>query len=232
MVTEVIKDTVAVLDASKVAEFYADMLDKQQGQFNILLVVIGFIVTIVMGATWIWNHKFSKAQISEEIQAGLNNLNARFEEHRSTTKEEVASLVEEKMDELSASMKKELDSYKASISRENRKMKSDVCRVFALHCNSTKSYYNCATWWLAAFEEYVALDDGKFEQISIDAFVEALTNCEKNETIAEEQVESMEGLEKDIKSIPGVFTIQRNKALKLLKQIADKEKKAKAGKLK
>lgn len=227
MVTEVIKDTVAVLDASKVAEFYADMLDKQQGQFNILLVVIGFIVTIVMGATWIWNHKYSKAQISEEIQAGLNTLNARFEEHKSTTKEEVASLVEEKMDELSASMKKELDSYKATISRENRKMKSDVCRVFALHCNSTESYYNCATWWLAAFEEYVALDDGKFEQISIEAFVDALTSSEKSETLSERQLDSLKDLEKDIKKIPDVFTEQRINAQKLLKQIADKAKKAK-----
>lgn len=96
MVTEVIKDTVAVLDASKVAEFYADMLDKQQGQFNILLVVIGFIVTIVMGATWIWNHKFSKAQISEEIQAGLKEMHDRFVGHRFSTKDVFEVQVKEK----------------------------------------------------------------------------------------------------------------------------------------
>ena len=92
---------------------------------------------------------------------------------------------------------------------------------------STESYYNCATWWLAAFEEYVALDDGKFEQISIEAFVEALTSSEKSETLSERQLDSLKDLEKDIKKIPDVFTEHRINAQKLLKKIADKAKKAK-----
>lgn len=226
MVTEVIKDTVAVLDASKVAEFYADMLDKQQGQFNILLVVIGFIVTIVMGATWIWNHKYSKAQISEEIQAGLNNLNTLFEEHRSSTKEDVALQVKEKMDELSASMMKELGSYKQTLSKDNRKMKANICRIFALHCFADKSFFICAKWWLAAFENYHELNNGRFEQISVNEAVNALESCLSKEDVSELEKEEIESLEKSIKAIPAVFTDQRDKAIKLIKQIAAKAKKA------
>jgi len=225
MVTEIIRDTIGVIDAAKVAEFYSEMIDKQQSQFNILLVVIGFIVTIVMGATWLWNHKISKMQISEEIQAGLKELQDRFEEHRSATKEVVDAQIKEKMDDLSASMKKELDTYQEKISKDNRKMKANICRVFALHCSAGKSYFNSASWWLSAFGEYVALEDGEFEQISIDAFVRALTNCEKSETITDNQAETLADLEKDVKKIPDVFTEQRNKAKKLLKQIADKAKK-------
>jgi len=223
-------DSLGVDSASNVSAIYSDMIDKLQSQFNVMLVVIGLIVATVIGATWWWNYKGSKAQITEEIQEGLKKYQRLLNAHRSSTEKFINNNVKEQIDTLSTSLKSSLDDYKKGISLDNRKMKADLSRVFALHCSTGGSYYNSATWWLYAFEEYVGLDDGEFQQISMDAFISALEDCFKNEDITDDQEESLTNLEKDVMKIPDVFTGHRKKAKTLLKQISDKKKKAPEGK--
>ena len=210
-------DSLSVIDATSVAAFYSDMIDKQQGQFNILLIVIGLIVTFIAGWTWWWNAKGAKAQITEEVQTGLENSKQQLNE-------EITKQVKEQTDAISASIKKELENTRESISKDNRKMKSNLCRVFACQCSTDKSHFNSATWWIAALDEYVKLEDGRFEQISVDAFVDELDKSLKNEKLAETQIESIPDLKERIKRIPDVFTDQRNKAKNLVKKIEDKAK--------
>ena len=223
---QILRDTVAVISNEKVAAFYADMIDKQQGQFNILLVAIGLIVAAVIGSTWWWNYKGSKAQISEEIQTGLKKFQRLFNSHKASMEkqvdDEIEKRVREQVDILSSQMKKDLDEYKEKIIKDNKNMSANLCRVFALHCSAGKMFFNSATWWLSAFNSYVELEDGEFEQISIDAFVEALKNCFKDEVISEEQLESLGNMKESLDKIPNVFSNQRRDAKKLLKQITDK----------
>lgn len=226
---QIIRDTVAVISNEQVAAFYADMIDKQQDQFNILLVAIGLIVAAVIGSTWWWNYKGSKAQITKEIQDGITKYQRLFTAHKSSTEkminEEVDKRVKAQMDALSTKMKDELESYKETITLSSKRMNANLCRVFALHCSTDKDYFYSATWWLSAFEDYVEVKDGEFEQISIDAYVNALDSCFKEETLSDDQKESLDDLKERTSKIPDVFTDQRNKAKRLLKKIEDKSKK-------
>lgn len=209
--------------------FYSDMIDKQQGQFNILLVAIGAIVAAVLTATWWWNYKASKAQITKEIQDGITKYQRLFTAHKSSTEKmisvEVEKRVKVQMDALSTEMKEELEAYKRSITFNSKRMDANLCRVFALHCATDKDFFNSATWWLSAFEDYVEVKDGEFEQISIDAYVSALNSCSKNGTLSDDQKDSLNDLKERTSKIPDVFTDQRNKAKILLKVIEDKAKK-------
>ncbi len=221
-----VADTLKYIEAEQVAAFYADMMEKQQAQFNILLVAIGVIVASVLGATWWWNYRGSKAQITEEIQSGLKKYQRLFNSHKSSTesfiKSEIDKQLQERIKSLSESLKKESDSYKSTITHESYALNGNLCRVFALHCTSTGDYFNGAVWWLAAFEKYLAVNDGEFQQIALEAYVSALENCYSQETISEDQQDSLSGVEERTAGIPDVFTSQRNRAKKLLKQIKEK----------
>lgn len=225
----IVRDTVEVINASQVTAFYSDLIDKQQGQFNILLVAIGVIVAAVLTATWWWNYKASRAQITKEIQDGIVKYQRLFAAHKSSTEkminEEVDKRVKAQMDVLSAKTKDELESYKMSITLNSKKMNANLCRVFALHCATDKDYFYSANWWLSAFEDYLEVKDGEFEQISIDAYVSALESCFKDDTLSDDQKESLDDMKERTSKIPDVFTDQRNKAKSLLKKIEDKAKK-------
>lgn len=226
----VIIDSLSVDYASNVSGIYSDMIDKLQSQFNIILVVIGLIFATVIGATWWWNYKGSKAQITEEIQEGLKKYQRLLNIHRSSIDGLINQKVKDKIDELSKSLVSSLDDYKKDVSIDNKKLNADLSRVFALHCSSGKSYYNSATWWLHAFSLYVELEEGEFEQISIDAFISALEDCVKDEKLTDDQEERLADLEMKITKIPDVYKDHRKKAKTLLKKIADKAKKAPEGK--
>jgi hypothetical protein len=226
----VLRDTIEVIDASQVSLFYADMIGKQQGQFNLLLVAIGVIVATVLTATWWWNYKASKAQITEEIQTGLKKYQRLFTAHKASTEElidaEVDKRIKKQVEALSSQMITDLETFKKSITNDSKKMRANLCRIFALHCSSDNGFFNSASWWLSAFEDYLAINNGEFEQISIDAYVEALEECLAKEIISDDQKESIAGIIERTSKIPDVYTDQRNKAKKLLKKIEEKAKKA------
>lgn len=221
-----VADTLKYIEAEQVAAFYADMMDKQQAQFNIFLVAIGVVVASVLGATWWWNYRGSKAQITEEIQAGLKKYQRLFNSYKSSTesvvKSEIEKQLQKKIDSLSESLKKESESYRSTITQESNALNGNLCRVFALHCTSTNDFFNGASWWLSAFEKYLTVHDGEFQQIALEAYVQALENCYSQETISEDQLESLSEMEERTARIPDVFTSQRNRAKNLLKQIKEK----------
>lgn len=221
-----VSDTLKYIEAEQVSTFYADMMEKQQAQFNIFLVAIGIIVASVLGATWWWNYRGSMAQITEEIQGGLKKYQRLFNSHKSSTesfvKSEIDKQLQDKINSLSESIKEESESFKSTITQENNALNANLCRVFALHCTSTNYYFNGASWWLSAFEKYLAVNDGEFQQIAVEACVKALENCYLQETISEDQLESLSGMAERAARIPDVFTNQRNKAKNFLMQIKNK----------
>ena len=225
MLSVIVKDTVSVIDASSVSSFYSDIINKQQGSFNIFLVAVGIIFATVIGATWWWNYKGSKAQISEEIQTGLKKYQRLFSAHNASVGKLVDERVEKRMKSLMDTVNKDLEDFKDRIELDNKTQNADLCRVFALHCSTEKSYFYSARWWMSAFECYDTINKGKFEQIAIDAFVTALGSSFKSEMLSESQMELSPDLEKRINKIPDIYTDQRNKAKKLLSQIESKTKK-------
>lgn len=226
VISNIPKDTLSVIDASQVAAFYADIIEQQQAQFNIFLVALGVVIAAVLGATWWWNYRGSKAQITDEIQDGIKSLQGEFNTHKSATEGLINSKVNEQMEALSATMNKELESFKAKIENNNQKMNADLCRVFALHCSTEGSFFNSAKWWLSAFDGYAAINDGRFEQIAINACVTALQNSvKKEEILSDHQIDSLEDVKNKIEKIPDVFAKQRSEAKKLTKKLVEIVKK-------
>ena len=211
-------DTLSVIDAAKVTEFYSSMMDKQSAQFSILISVLCGIVVIIIGATWWWNFIGSKAQISKEINEGLAEI-------QKTLEEQIKSKIDKRMSDTTANVKKELEAVKETLTKENLDSKAEVCRVFALHCFSEHLFFNSACWWLSAFEDYHAMNNGEFEQIAVNAYVKALESSYEQEILIEGQVEKIEDLVKRTEMIPDVFTQQKREAKKNIKKIDEKAKK-------
>ena len=101
-------------------------------------------------------------------------------------------------------------------------MHANLSRVFALHCYTGKYYFRSATWWLTAFEDYVTVGSGEFQQISIDAYVDALEESLSNETVSVNDQDTLADLIERTAKVPDVFTPQRKKAKKLLEDIKEK----------
>ena len=71
---KIVIDSVEYIRSSDVSAFYADLADKQATQFTILISIICGIVVFIIGATWWWNYRGAKQQISEEISMNKETL--------------------------------------------------------------------------------------------------------------------------------------------------------------
>ena len=85
----IVIDTVEYILKSDVTAFYADMMEKQTNQFTIILTAIGIIFAVTVGATWWWNYKGAKQQISEEVNTAKQSLNKLFNANKNGIEKEL-----------------------------------------------------------------------------------------------------------------------------------------------
>lgn len=85
----IVVDTVEYILKSDVTVFYADMMEKQTNQFTIILTAIGIIFAVTVGATWWWNYKGAKQQISEEISVAKQSLSKLFNANKKGVEKEL-----------------------------------------------------------------------------------------------------------------------------------------------
>lgn len=91
----IVNDTIEYILKSDVTAFYADMMDKQATQFTIIVSVIGGVFAIAIGATWWWNYKGAKQQISDEISTARQALNRVFRNHQKEVDKSVTMYINE-----------------------------------------------------------------------------------------------------------------------------------------
>lgn len=226
MMTEIVRDTISVVRTDQIAEFYEDMMDKQATQFTILISVLCAVVACITFVTLWWNIKGAKQQIAEEsenskraFQRLLKTTTSKMEENLYTQLKEEAKLISE-------DIHKELNEYKTMMSQTIDLQQAELSRVFALHCDSIKSYFNAATWWYSAARLYHLNGNDRFAQISVNSALDSLKQFKDIETpFDDDDYEKMDTIISDVLTLPDSFSSQKSETKKLVKEIKAKHKK-------
>lgn len=231
----IIRDTTSYLLRTDVVDFYKDLAETQSTQFTILIGVIGVIFTVVVGATWWWNYKGAKSQISEEILSNKTLLDNQFDEFKNSVRVSLDDKIEKRIDahldesisEFTKKTDKALKDYEDKLmafqNDMNKRIKAqqaELCRVYAVHCDSTKSYYNAFTWWFSAFKYYNDLGNGEFTQISIKAALAALRNLEKKD-VKKEDLSSY--IKQIMDTVPDILSSEREEMISQIKTLTEQE---------
>ena len=177
-VRQVVIDSVKYVRSSDVSAFYADLADKQATQFTILISIICGIVVFIIGATWWWNYRGAKQQISEEISTNketlmrlfrqqsknINNILRNYEQKYKNDKTELQKSInnqidkktkhsqhtlKESFDSFEKSQKEELEKSQKSVEKQIKQDQAELSRIFALHCASTNSKYSSLLVYLS-----------------------------------------------------------------------------------
>lgn len=215
-------DTVKVIDAELVANFYSSLLDKQSAQFTILVTVLSLVVVLILGATCWWNFRGAKQFMNKEIDKYKKEVRIATSKEVSNIEESVSKKVSDKVESLDKSIHSELGEYKKDLEKNIRRQQAELSRVFALHCHETNSFLVAATWWFDAAISYYVCEVNSFCQISVDAGVANLSDCYKKETLQEEDEEKLNAILEDIERIPDFYASQKKEAKRLVKQIKKK----------
>lgn len=233
----IIRDTTSYILRTDVVSFYKDLADAQSTQFTIIISVIGVIFAVVVGATWWWNYKGAKSQISEEILSNINILDTRFDEFKSCVNDSLNDIVEKKInehleksitdftkrtDDILKDHEANLSTFQNDVDNRINAQQAELCRVFAVHCDSTKSYYNAFTWWFSAFKFYHGLDNGEFTQISIRAALQALNNLEKKDVKKDNLSDYIQQI-KD--NVPDILKSERDEMINRIKVLTESDNK-------
>ncbi len=241
---KIVIDSVEYIRSSDVSTFYADLADKQATQFTILISIICGIVVFIIGATWWWNYRGAKQQISEEISMNketlmrlfrqqakkVNDILHNYEQKHKNDKVELQKSInnqidkktkhsqhtlKESFDSFEKSQKEELEKSLKSVEKQIKQDQAELSRIFALHCASTNSHYNAVTWWLAAAKLYKETDNDYFLGIAIRAIEDLLNQIKSSEDNADWD----DLIEKVEEVTPDIMRIEKDKIIKKMKEL-------------
>lgn len=237
-----LNDTLSIVAREDLLDFYKDIASVQSDQFTILLTVILGVFTAVIGATWWWNYKGAKSQINDEMSVAkkeIQNLSDELlgkfnafkleiqEQIRVQTEETIDSHLSIKLDEYSKQIEhidrkneEQLNEFQEKVNNKITEHQAELARVFALHCDSMKAFYNAFSWWLSAFEWYNKINEGNLAQVSIKAALAALKNVKKEQV----NKEDLDGYAKRIRdNVPDILSSERKEILSLLEKLKQPE---------
>lgn len=209
-------DTLSVIDASKVAEFYSSMMDKQATQFTILITTMCGIMVFIVGATWWWNFKGAKRQIREEIGNSKRAFQRLFKISTSEMENSLNVSLEQKLTDQLKKVNKEIEDYKNSTTEAIEFQQAELSRVFALHCDSKKSSFTAATWWFSAATLYNKCENEKFTQISVNAGLNSLKAVDASK-LDEDDLVKLEEILTEVGALPELLFSQKKDIKKLIK---------------
>lgn len=246
-VKQVVIDSVEYVRSSDVSAFYADLADKQATQFTILISIICGIVVFVIGATWWWNYRGAKQQISEEISINkkalmrlfnqqAKNVNKTLHEYEQKYKNDKIELqksinnqidkktkhsqhtLKDTFDSFEKNQKEVLEESQKTIRKQIKQDQAELSRIFALHCASTNSFFNAVTWWLSAAKLYKETGNDYFLGIAIRAVLDYLDKIK--ETSDDDNWEEL--IEKVKEITPDVMSYERDQIIKKMQKLKDK----------
>lgn len=235
-----VQDTVSFINQCELTDFYKDIASVQSTQFTVLVTVISVVFTVVVGATWWFNYRAAKSQITEEINVAVNEIEKKYlevenkfkslqEDLVDTINEEIEAKIEasmseslgvysERIDKIDKSNEEKLNEFQENVNNKITHQQAELARVFALHCNSNKSYFNAFTWWVSAAEYYHSTDNGEFTQITVMAALDAVNKIEKKE-VDKDKLSSYGQRIKD--NIPDILASEKKKILKKIDELCD-----------
>lgn len=238
-ILSVVNDTTSYIAKGDLVDFYKDIASAQSTQFTIIIAVIGVVFTVVIGATWWWNYKGAKAQINEEMNtatAEIQKLSAEVDVKFNAFKQEIHALIDKKIadsidEHLSQKLadyteqielidkknEDKLNDFQKTINNTITKQRAELSRVFALHCNSTSSFYSSFTWWVQAFELYNEIEIGEFAQISIKYALTALKKVKKEDVKKDDLSFYIERIKS---GVPDILYSERKELLELLESLS------------
>jgi len=226
LMTEVVRDTISVLRTDQVVDFYQDMMDKQASQFTILISVLCGVFACITFVTLWWNYKGAKQQIAEEGENNKRAFQRLFKTTTSKMEENLKDQFKEEARVVSEKIHHELDDYKKSMSQTIDLQQAELSRVFALHCDSTQSYFNASTWWYAAARLYHLNDNDSFAQISVNSALDSLRQFKDQKiTLDDDDYEKLDSIISDVSALPDSFSSQKSETKKLVKEIRAMHKK-------
>lgn len=220
-------DSIKVINANQVADFYATLLDKQSNQFTILISALcGIVVVIILATCW-WNYLGAKKQISDEMEKQKNAMSELINKSLKDINQKASDSIKEQIDALSKSLREELGKFKTDISKTNKNDRASISRIYALNCEESGHLFTAATWWYAAASLYNKSEDQEFTQISVDAGLAILkeylkiygSDKDKGELKDEEDFQRMEKILKNVDSLPDYFASQKRDTKSLVKSL-------------
>ena len=227
-----VRDTLAYVDRAEVLQLYKDLAESQSAHFTIIVTVISVVFAVVVGATWWWNYMGAKSQIHEEVTSSVSQLDRKFSDlqdilHKSITEKVSLEFSEgigdfsAKIDEMLQKYENRLNDIQSDVDDKVTAQQAELSRLFALHCDSTKSYYNAFTWWFKAFTLYHKIDHGEFCQIAAKAALESLEKMEKKDAKKEPLTEYVKLIEQEI---PDILKSERDSMIKRISFLVDENK--------
>jgi F0F1-type ATP synthase membrane subunit b/b' len=241
---KIVIDSVEYIRSSDVSAFYADLADKQATQFTILISIICGIVVFIIGATWWWNYRGAKQQISEEISMNketlmrlfrqqakkVNDILRNYEQKYKNDKIELQKSINNQIDQKSRHtqhelkeviesfekvQKDEIERNQKEVEKKIKEEQAELSRIFALHCTSTNSHYVAITWWLAAAKLYKETDNEYFLGIAIRAIEDLLNQIKTPEDNA--NWDDLIGMVEKV--TPDIMSIEKDKIIKRMKEL-------------
>lgn len=231
----VVNDTTSYIAKGDLVDFYKDIASAQSAQFTVIVAVVSVVFAAVIGATWWWNYKGAKAQINDEMnatKAEIHKLSTELDEKFIAFKQEIHALIDKKVEEsidehlsqkladyteqielIGKKNEDQLNDFQETINKKITEQRAELSRVFALHCNSTSSFYNSFTWWVQAFELYNEVENGEFAQISIKFALAALKKVKKEDFKKDDLLLYNERIKN---GIPDILASERRELLELI----------------
>lgn len=249
-VRKIVIDTVTYVKYNDVSAFYSDLADKQATQFTILISVLCGIVVVLIGATWWWNFRGAKKQISEEIEIQKNTMkrwlnlkmkkmeesqigfNQEFQQSKILLQKSINNQIDRKSKNTEENLtkyiqtykdeqKKELDDFQNEIKLKVMVEQAELSRIFALHCFSTKSYLTAFTWFLDAAKLYKETDYEQMFGTCIKASIETIKKVEPSDLSGQEW--NTDEIIKEVQEIvPLVMSEEKKELLQYIKELKKK----------
>lgn len=211
-------DTVEVIDVKSVVDFYETLLESQSNQYSNLIIAILTIMGAILGITFWWNIRGAKQQIKQESDKNKQSFQRFFKSSTTSMEKSLEESIEKKMDAYSKTIHNELEDYKNATTKTINAHNAELNRVFALHCDSTKSYFTASTWWCAAARLYNETGNEQFTQISINAAQKSLSQAENDISQYDDVLEKLDDIISDVDSLPDYVAAQKAEIKKLVKK--------------
>lgn len=241
---QVVIDSVEYIKSSDVSAFYADLMDKQATQFQILTYAILAIIVIVVGATWWWNYRGAKSQISEEITSNkdilmrllrqqskaINKALSDYEQKYRDDKIELQKTINNQIDKkakhtqhelkdilesFEKAQKNELENSQKGIEKKLKEEQAELNRIFALHCTSTNSHFIAVTWWLSAAKLYKETENDYMLGLAVRAIQDSLCEIKTSDDSA-----NWDDIINKIEEVtPDIMRIEKDKIIRRIKEL-------------
>ncbi|MDD4408877.1 MAG: hypothetical protein PHC47_03445 [Clostridia bacterium] len=207
----VIRDTIYITNENGLIDVYHKMMDNQANTYNLIITVFVSLIAIFAGATWLYNRKIVRTEISDEVNKVFQNEKKKF-------------LQGQKLE-----FKNELHSQKAESARLFALFNFSIIETTKTEQDKYFAFANLVFWWHEVFINHFIAGNHIGSRLGIDQLMITL------QRIVDEKIETKffpvyqssynyEFLYDYLKYIDDSLFVERRRIYNLLNQIASANK--------